>query len=159
MCRKLLQPMKSSIISMQQRRGMLRDQIYDIIPDMLKNIGPAAVRCLKAFYDDVMTTENIPKLWRSANVIAIRKHGKPLDKPTSYRSISLLCFFYKLLGRLILKRLATIFESAIRPSKPTSGRNATRVINTLVLALSSYIESGFQTKLNTGVTVWVCIRF
>ena len=117
MCRKLLQPMKSSMITRQQRRGMLRDQIYEIIPDMLKNIGPAAVRCLKAFYDDVMTTENIPKLWRSANVIAIRKHGKPLDKPTSYRSISLLCFFYKLLGRLILTRLATIFESAIRPEQ------------------------------------------
>ena len=54
-----------------------------IFPDMLKNIGPAAVRWLQAFYDDVMTTAKIPKIWRSANVIAIRKPGKPIDEPTS----------------------------------------------------------------------------
>ena len=34
-----------------------------IVPDMLKNIGPAAVRWLQAFYDDVMKTANIPKIW------------------------------------------------------------------------------------------------
>ena len=61
-----------------------------IFPDMLKNIGPAAVRWLQAFYDDVTTTAKIPKIWRSANVIAIRKPGKPIDEPTSYRPISLL---------------------------------------------------------------------
>ena len=61
-----------------------------IFPDMLKNIGPAAIRWLQAFYDDVVTTAKIPNIWRSANVIAIRKPGKPLDDPTSYRLISLL---------------------------------------------------------------------
>ena len=60
-----------------------------IIPDMLKNIGPAAVRWLQAVYDDVMTTANILKIWRSANVITIRKHGKSIDEPTTYRPISL----------------------------------------------------------------------
>ena len=52
-----------------------------IFPDMLKNIGPAAVRWLQAFYDDVMTTAKIQKIWRSANVIAIRKPGRPIDEP------------------------------------------------------------------------------
>ena len=61
-----------------------------IFPDMLKNIGPAAIRWLQAFYDDVVKTAKIPKIWRSANVIAIRKPGKPLDDATSYRPISLL---------------------------------------------------------------------
>ena len=63
-----------------------------IFPDMLKNIWPAAVRWLQAFYDDVMTTATIPKIWRSANVTAIRKPGKPIDEPTSHRPISLLCW-------------------------------------------------------------------
>ena len=63
----------------------------EIFPDMLKNIGPAAIQWLQAFYDDVVSTAKIPKIWRSANVIAIRKLGKPLDDPTSYRPISLLC--------------------------------------------------------------------
>ena len=35
-----------------------------IFPDMLKNIGPAAIRWLQAFYDDAVTTANIPKIWR-----------------------------------------------------------------------------------------------
>ena len=51
---------------------------YGIFPDMLKNIGPAAVRWLQAFYDDVMTTANITKIRRSAHLIAIRKPGKPI---------------------------------------------------------------------------------
>ena len=80
-----------------------------IFPDMLKNIWPAAIRWLQAFHDDVVTTAKIPK-WRSANVIAIRKPGKPLDDPTSYRPISRLCCCYKLLERLLLTRLAPIFE-------------------------------------------------
>ena len=52
-----------------------------IFPNMLKNIEPAAVRWLHDFYDDVMTTAKIPKIWRSANVIAIRTPGKPIDEP------------------------------------------------------------------------------
>ena len=44
----------------------------------------------------MVTTGKIPKIWRSATVIAIRKPGKPLDDPISYRPISLLCCYYKL---------------------------------------------------------------
>ena len=102
-CHNLSPPMQSSMPSRQQRQGRLLDQMPDVIfPDMFKNIGPAAVRWLQVFYDDVMTTANILKIWRSANVIAIRKPGKPIDEPTSYRPISLLCCCYKLLERLLL---------------------------------------------------------
>ena len=57
-----------------------------IFPDMLKNIGPAAIQSLQAYYDDVVTTAKIQKIWISANVIAIRKPGKPIDNPTTDRS-------------------------------------------------------------------------
>ena len=90
---------------------------YGIFPDMLKNIGPAAVRWLQAFYDDVMTTAKIKKIRRSAHLIAIRKPGKPIDESTSYRPISLLCCCYKLLERLLLTRLAPIFESVKQPEQ------------------------------------------
>ena len=122
-----------------------------IFPDMLKNIGPAAIRWLQAFYDDVVTTANIPKIWRSANVIAIRKPGKPLNDPTSYRPISLLCCCYKLLERLLLTRLAPIFESVIPPEQ--AGFRKKRNTCDQVLALTSYIESGFQKKLKTGAVL------
>ena len=119
-----------------------------IFPDMLKNIVPAAIRWMQAFYDDVVTTANIPKIWRSANVIAIRKPGKPLDDPTGCRPISLLWCFYKLLERLQLTKLAPIFESVI--PREQAGFRKKRNTCDQVLALTSYIESGFQKKLKTG---------
>ena len=115
---------------------------------MLKNIGPAAIRWLHAFYDDVVATAKIPKIWRSANVIAIRKPGKPLDDPTSYRPISLLCCCYKLLEHLLLTRLAPIIippeQAGFRKKRNTCDQE---------LALTSYIESGFQKKLKTGAVL------
>ena len=122
-----------------------------ILPDMLKNIGPAAVRWLHAVYDDVLTTAKIPKIWRSANVIAIGKPGKPIDEPTSYRPISQQCCCYKLIERLLLTRLAPIFESVIPPEQ--AGFRKKRSTCDQVLALTSYIESVFQNKLKTGAVL------
>ena len=122
-----------------------------IFPDMLKNIGPAAVRWLQAFYDDVMTTANIKKIWRSANEIAIRKPGKPINEPTSYRPISLLCCCCRLLERLLLTRLASIFESVIPPEQ--AGFRKKRSTCDQVVALTSYIKSGFQNKLKIGAVL------
>ena len=114
-----------------------------VFPDMLKNIGPAAIRWLQAFYDDVVTTAYIPKIWRSTNVIAIRKRGKPLDDPTSYRPISLLCCCHKLLERLLLTRLAPVFQSIIPPEQTGfRKKTATRVIKYSHLHLTS--SQGFK---------------
>ena len=81
-------------------------------------------------------------------MIAIGKPGKPLDDPTSYRSISLLCGCYKLLERVLVTRLAPIFESVIPPEQ-TGSRKKRNTCDQL-LALTSYIESGFQKNLKTG---------
>ena len=84
-------------------------------------------------------------------MIAIRKPGNPIDEPTSYRPISLLCYCYKLLERLLLTRLAPIFESVIPPEQ--AGFRKKRNTCDQVLALTSYIESGFQKKLKTGAVL------
>ena len=144
--RKLSPQMKSSIKATKAEKAAGPDGIF---PDKLKNIGPAAVRWLQAFYDDVMTRAKIPKIWRL--VIAIRKPGKPIDEPTSYRPISLLCCCYKHLDRLLLTRLAPIFESVIPPEQ--AGFRKKRNTFDQVLALTSYIESGFQKKLKTGAVL------
>ena len=82
-----------------------------IFSDMLKNIGPAAFRGCRLSTMMWWQQQRFQKIWRSANVIAIRKPGKPIDEPTSYRPISLLCCCYKLLECFLL----TIFESVIPP--------------------------------------------
>ena len=80
-------------------------------------------------------------------MIAIRKPGKPLDDPTSYRPISLLCCCYELLESLLLTRLAPIFEGVIPPEQ--AGFRKKRNTCDQVLALTSYIESRAQKKLKT----------
>ena len=67
--------------------------------------------------------------------------------------ISLLCCCYKLLERLLLTRLAPIFESVIPPEQ--AGFRKKRNTSDQVLALTSYIESGFQKKLKTGAVLMV----
>ena len=47
----------------------------------------------------------IPKIWRKATVIALPKPNKPKDDPKSYRPISLLCIPFKLLERMIHRRI------------------------------------------------------
>ena len=84
-------------------------------------------------------------------MIAIRKPGKPLDDPSSYQTISLLWCCYTLLERLLLTILALIFESVIPPEH--AGFRKKRNTCDQVLALTSYIESGFQKKLKTGAAL------
>ena len=84
-------------------------------------------------------------------MIAIRKPGKPLDDPTSYRPISLVCCYYKLLERWLLRRLAPIFVSVIPPEQ--AGFRKKRKTCDRVLALTSYIESWFLKKLKTGAVL------
>ena len=80
---------------------------------------------------------------------------KLLDDATSYRPISLLCCCYKLLKlileRLLLTRLAPIVESVIPPEQ--AGFRKKRNTCDQVLALTSYIESGFQNTLKTGAVL------
>ena len=84
-------------------------------------------------------------------MIAIRKPGKPIDEPTSYRLISLLCCCYTLLERLLLTRLAPISESVIPPEQ--AGFWKKRNTCDQFLALTSFIESGFQKKRKTGAVL------
>ena len=59
-CSKLSPPMKiiNALKATKAGKAAGPDEIFT---DILKNIGPAAVRFLQAFYDYVMTTANIPK--------------------------------------------------------------------------------------------------
>ena len=82
----------------------------------------------------------------------IRKPGKPLDNPNSYRPISLLCCRYTLLERLLLTRLAYIFGSVIPPEQ--AGFRKKRNTCDKVLALTSYIDSGLIDLCAAYDTVW-----
>ena len=116
-----------------------------IFPDMSKDIGPAAVRWPQAFYDDVMTTAKIPKIYgdqqmrsRSGNLESLLMIPLATDRYHCY-AVTISSWNVLLLTRLS----ADFLRASYHQSMPASGRIATRTCEQ-VIALTSHIESWFQ---------------
>lgn len=122
---------------------------YDNIhPEFLTHLGPLARTWLSVFFSRITTEHKIPKIWRKAKVIAIEKPGKDPNLAASYRPISLLSVCYKLLERLVLQRISPSVEKTLSPDQAGFRRN--RSTCDQVVALTTFIENGFQQKLKTG---------
>ena len=123
---------------------------YDNIhPEFLKNLGPRARKWLAMFLTRIISEKNLPKSWRITKTVAIPKPGKDPKIASSYRPISLLSMCYKLLERIILHRISpavdeilNIEQAGFRPGRSTQDQ---------VLALTTYVENGYQRRDKTGV--------
>ena len=122
--------------------------IDGIFPDMIKNLGPKAIDWLAQSLSDVIDKTEYPQTWREAKILAILKPGKPSNVPSSYRPISLLCCFFKLLERILLTRISPVLDSHIPIEQ--AGFRPDRHTTEQALALTSYIEMGFERKQKTG---------
>ena len=125
--------------------------IDGIYPEFLKNLGPKGRGWLASFFTHIHSSGVIPKAWRESKVIAIIKPGKPANDPASYRPISLLCTSYKLFERLLLVRLSPLVEPVL--PKEQAGFRPKRSCSDQVLALTTFIEAGYQRALKTGVAL------
>ena len=76
-----------------------------LAPWHLKHLGPLGVEFLTAVFNLSLATAKVPSIWKLALVIPILKPGKPANKGSSYRPISLLCPAVKVLERLLLPTL------------------------------------------------------
>jgi len=122
---------------------------YDnISPEFLKHLGPKAKSWLAAFYTRIVQERRMPGAWRQAKVIAIPKPGKDPNVAASYRPISLLSVSFKLLERLILQRIRPELENTIIVEQ--AGFRQGRSTCDQVLALTTFIENGYQKNLKTG---------
>ena len=123
---------------------------YDNIHlEFLKNLGPRARKWLAMFLTRIVSEKNLPKSWRITKTVAIPKPGKDPKMASSYRPISLLSMCYKLLERIILHRISpavdeilNIEQDGFRPGRSTQDQ---------VLALTTYVENGYQRRDKTGV--------
>ena len=122
---------------------------YDyIFPEFLKFLGPRARGWLCAFLGRVVSEKSVPKVWRQAKVVAPLKPGKDPKAVASYRPISLLSVPMKLLERLLLLRISPVLESVLSPDQ--AGFRKKRSTCDQVLAITTFIENGFQRGLKTG---------
>lgn len=120
----------------------------DIRVEQIKNFGPITKCWLRELMNKCVQSCKIPKLWRKAKVIAIRKPGKDQNDPKSYRPISLLCHLYKVLERLILHRLMEKLETIFIPQQ--AGFRSGKSCTSQVMKLTQHIEDGFERKEITG---------
>lgn len=120
-------------------------------PEFILNSGPKAIEWLTRFFNDILRVKNVPPAFKKSKIIAILKPGKTPEMPENYRPISLLSVTYKLLERAIYNRISPkIFENiqveqaGFRPNRSTTDQ---------VLALTTFIEAGFQRNLKTGLAL------
>ena len=66
---------------------------------------------LHSFYQRCWTSGQIPKAWKTADVIGIPKEGKPANLPSSYRPIALTPHLGKLYERIVKERLQNHLDS------------------------------------------------
>lgn len=135
-----------AIKTLKMRKAAGLDGIF---PEFIKHIGEHGRTWLKKFYNDILETGRVPQQFKIAHTLAILKPGKPVDDPSSYRPIALLSVCFKLLERLVYNRIQGIINN-VTPTYQAGFRNK-RSCCEQVLALTSYIEAGFQKKLKTSV--------
>ena len=79
--------------------------------DLLKQLSETGKRLLLKLINRSWLHNDVPATWRTAEIVAIPKKGKPPAEPSSYRPISLLSCTSKLAERMIQARLQHWLES------------------------------------------------
>ena len=85
---------------------------HDLVHNlMLKNMPSTYIQRSLMIINSSFNETKVSDTWKKAVIISIHKHGKPTDTCSSYRLISLLQCFPKLMEKLIKQRLHFFIES------------------------------------------------
>src|SRR5436190_1429594 len=120
---------------------------HDLIPNVvLKNLTKKALAYFTSILNACLSQNYFPKTWKHAEVIVIHKPGKPKNSPRSYRPISLLCTFSKILEKILQKRLLHFIDSSgIIPPHQFGFRSKHSTVHQ-VLRISESIVRGFELR-------------
>ena len=119
-----------------------------IFPELITHAGAALKSWLFGFLSSCLRHLKIPKVWRRALVVAIRKPKKPVEDPKSYRPISLVCVPYEILERFIHARVEPIVDPLL-PREQAGFRRGRSTVDQTVL-LTQNIENLFEAKKKVG---------
>ncbi|KAL4121711.1 hypothetical protein QTP88_014171 [Uroleucon formosanum] len=86
---------------------------HDLITNyIVKNLPRKAIVYISHLYNAILRLSFFPNTWKHSIVILILKPNKPPENPASYRSISLLATFSKIIEKILLKRLIPLATEA-----------------------------------------------
>lgn len=122
--------------------------IDGVFPEFLKAVGLRTKQWLLDFFNEILRTGKLPKLFKVTKVIAVLKPGKEGTDASHYRPISLLSMTYKLLEKLILNRIQETIDTIIPTEQ--GGFRKNRSCCDQILTMTTLIESGFQRGLKSA---------
>ncbi|KAL4090786.1 hypothetical protein QTP88_025561 [Uroleucon formosanum] len=116
-----------------QKYSLKKSPGFDLImAEVAKCLPKKAIVLITYIFNASLRLSYFPMLWKFSKIVLFSKLDKPLDTPTSFRPISLLPFFSKVLERLILKRLMPhIITNNIFPNTQFGFRNSHSTIHQL----------------------------
>ncbi|XP_039297864.1 uncharacterized protein LOC120354582, partial [Nilaparvata lugens] len=104
-----LHEMEEAIGSMKNNKAPGEDAIT---AEMIKTGGPALLSTLHSLIVQIWREEEMPEDWHTALICPIHKKGSKIDC-TNYRGIALLSVAYKILTKIIAKRLKPYMDEII----------------------------------------------
>ena len=111
----------------------------------LKNIGKNGLQYLTNIYNSAINDNQIPHVWKLANIIPIPKPNKDINIGTSYRPISLLSVIAKTLEKVILPYITQNI-----PNIPTQhGFKTKHSTNTALHNINNTVATGFNQPIST----------
>ena len=116
---------------------------------MLTNLSPPNKKYLLHLFNIMYLNDFVPDSWKRAIVIPLLKPGKPADKATSYRPISLTSCLGKLFERLLTHRLNWFVETKNLLGPEQAGFRKSRCTTDHLVAIDIDIKRGFKEKEST----------
>lgn len=145
-----MEELKNALNKTKNGKAAGMDGIY---PEFLKYCGPLALIWILALFNYILRTGNAPRLFKRSRVVAVWKPGKDGSDASHFCPISLLNVTSKLFERMILNRIEPFIDN-VTP-KNQAGFRMNRSYEDQVLAITTFIESGFQKMNKTAYdTVW-----
>lgn len=113
---------------------------------ILQEVPGKGIVLLTYLFNTALRLRYIPTEWKKAKIIMLPKPGKPLEKPDSYRPISLLSSIAKLFEKLFLRRLKHVTDELnIVPDHQFGFRNKHSTVEQ-IHRVSHTIRQALETK-------------
>uniref|UniRef100_A0A3B3Q2D7 Reverse transcriptase domain-containing protein n=1 Tax=Paramormyrops kingsleyae TaxID=1676925 RepID=A0A3B3Q2D7_9TELE len=120
---------------------------------MLKHLSDEGKKVLLGLFNKVWEAGRVPKSWKEAIIIPVRKPGKDSSKPSNYQPIALTSHICKLMERMINERLMYVMEKQGMVTECQSGFRRGRGTMDAVLCLEDEVRKA-QVNKETVVAVF-----
>ena len=126
---------------------------------MQKHLPRSGMDFLFHIFNLSWSSHSFSSIWKTSSIIPIRKMGKPLDSPDSFRPISLTSCVSKQFERIILSRLLFFLDSNSILSPCQAGFRPGQSTLDQILHLSQSISDGFNKPRPVSQTILSTIDF